>query len=552
MLTKNIFNLILLITITTTSGFSLQLKAMNMEIDQICSKEISENKNINLKEQLTIQLFAAIDNGDIETFKNIIEANPDLINAIDKNSFPLLHYACIYAKLPIIQYLIEEKKIDPNIKTEQEDKPGIPAPIICAAGGNLKFSTEDDRLKVIKYLIESANVEYKTKDFFGYSPIQWACKLGFLKIVKYFTEKDENILTLPAEEERSLILIACWNGHLNIAKYLIEKDNNLLYEAGIQNEKPFISACTHGHLDIVQYMVEKDESLINQKGLDKQNALHCCSRDDKNFELAKYLVSKNKGLFSEKDSQNRTPLSIACEHGCLKIIQFFMEQFNININEINKKLNLYSRTFYNYEFLKFILNKINDPNSQLTLETFVDQCWCTKTTLSDSLIDNPECISSILGNNWTLSRDSNNKYDNGLRRLIKNELSENDKKDPVIKFLLHTMEKVKSEKNKKDASDSYSPCNSSYRREYTIPEFSKNMTNTLLAFNLLSGIITSYELTADGETVPKTLGDDIASQIIGFSDYKCTEDPIYNSQKEHQKRINFYLEELRKEHPEIQ
>ena len=78
----------------------------------------SSRKSIKIVKPETIKrarddAFMAASIGDLEWLKQTLQITSDIV--FDKNGFSTLHLAAIHARLNIIKYLIEEKKVNVNL-----------------------------------------------------------------------------------------------------------------------------------------------------------------------------------------------------------------------------------------------------------------------------------------------------------------------------------------------------------------------------------------------------------------------------------------------------
>lgn len=128
--------------------------------------------NINFK------LYEEINKGDMQGIKNILEANPDIINSYfnkERTSNPLIR-AIYLDNIDVVKYLIE-KGANLNISINTFNG-AFPLVIACIKGN----------LEIIKLLIESG-AEFNNCDGNGYTPLDHCVIRGFYNCSQYLISK---------------------------------------------------------------------------------------------------------------------------------------------------------------------------------------------------------------------------------------------------------------------------------------------------------------------------------------------------------------------------
>ena len=99
----------------------------------------------------------------------------DVTARVSKYNTPL-HLSTIHGQLKVIQYLVKELKVEPNI-TELNQRV------------SLHRACEGELIDVIKYFIEAHKCDIMARDYNNDTPLNIASRHGQLKVVKYFNEE---------------------------------------------------------------------------------------------------------------------------------------------------------------------------------------------------------------------------------------------------------------------------------------------------------------------------------------------------------------------------
>jgi len=223
-------------------------------------------------------LRAAICQGNLDNVKlqfSIVPGFPvNDRNTLGFQGETLLHVACRYGHLDIVQYLVEQKGAHLNIV----DDLGC-TPLHCAAKGG--------SCPVFEYLllkwwssIEKNNGSkccWDDPDHQGRTPLSWACHYGHLHLVKQLIQQ------LGANENHS----------------------------DVQGCIPFFLAADAGHVDIVEYLLKRQPLLVNCTNHLGCSPLLAAVRHNCH-KVAKLLLECSAKIH-QADQYGVTPFSCACE-----------------------------------------------------------------------------------------------------------------------------------------------------------------------------------------------------------------------------------------------
>ncbi len=157
---------------------------------------------------------------------------------------------------------------------------------------------EENLIELTKILKDSTDPEvYDYQDYNGNTPLMVACKKGSESILHILLKKEINIHKQDKMKNTALFY-AVEGGNLEIVKILIDKGSDINH-LNFHGQNILIVASYYGHLDIFKYLYENYKFDINKEDGFKNNSLSWAIVNDKNFEFAKYIKSKNPIITEE-------------------------------------------------------------------------------------------------------------------------------------------------------------------------------------------------------------------------------------------------------------
>lgn len=127
---------------------------------------------------------------------------------------------------------------------------------------------------------------------------------------------------------------ACFHGHEEVVEVLLEQMTtdgkpdvtkvNIKNKAGLT---PFHIACREDHYKIVKLLLDAHPCLLKEYDNDKATPLHYVCRND-SIETVR-LMEKSSSLYeflTPKISDGVTPIHVAAQYGCIKVMEEFLEK----------------------------------------------------------------------------------------------------------------------------------------------------------------------------------------------------------------------------------
>jgi ankyrin repeat protein len=289
------------------------------------------------------KIFNLIKTGKVDELKEVLKvSNHNLNHEIYGEKIPI-HIAVENNNIEIVKYLIEEKKVNMNIRENYNRRTP------------LHIASERGFLDIVKYLIEKgANINIV--DVLTETACQLSIRNKHVDVAKYFIEyfKTNNIINTPDFEGNYYIHIAVSQNSIEIVKLLIENKICNVYMENNYAKTPLIIACEIGSIEIVKYLVEKgsdiDKEYFITYSLSKFNSNPLSiSIEKKHTNVVKYLIEKGAEINTPKYTYI-TPSNLTTNVTKNYIMYFVIN----NIKYDNENYNSDDDAYY-IDILKFLI-----------------------------------------------------------------------------------------------------------------------------------------------------------------------------------------------------
>ncbi|XP_053674927.1 ankyrin repeat, SAM and basic leucine zipper domain-containing protein 1 [Anopheles nili] len=155
-------------------------------------------------------LYNAVLDGNLEEIKRILKEDEYFrAGEILRQGWPLLFYACFEAKLEVVEYLVQELKMDVNRLYNLQSA----LMITCSS----THATEQV-YPIVRLLLDNGAI-IGLLDQYGYSPLMLACKEGHLEVVKEIV--GESSLLSADNDGNTALFHAVNNNHYEIVMVLL-------------------------------------------------------------------------------------------------------------------------------------------------------------------------------------------------------------------------------------------------------------------------------------------------------------------------------------------
>ena len=145
-----------------------------------------------------------------------------------------------------------------------------------------------------------------------------ACKEGKLRNVKYLIETQNIDICIKGEYEITPLHDACQYGQHEIAEYLISKGADVNAKETLYGRTPLHCACEKDNIQIVDYLISKGADK-NAKDVNGMTPLHYASYYN-NPDIVKYLISKGANKYAT-NKFGKTPFDVATSDEMRNILE---------------------------------------------------------------------------------------------------------------------------------------------------------------------------------------------------------------------------------------
>ena len=284
-----------------------------------------------LKVGVSNPLHLAVDIGNLDVVKILVESNTLRSSSGDQEGNTPLHHAAIHGQLSIAMYLSNVANHPLSPKNKKRETP-------------LHLAAKHSHFAMLKFFIDEKGCDPTTScGKVGCTLLHLACKSGSLDIVKYLSsEKSCNLeckTYSPGKKKckgvitgRTPLHYAGYSGHLDIVSYLVRDQSCNPLCTDDLGFTPMHLACQEGHYDIVQFLAEVVLcELDNLTTDDGKSPLHLAALGG-NLEIVKLLANLDDLNQTRLDNDGRSVLHYAARNGCTDIVQFLIDEKGCNSN----------------------------------------------------------------------------------------------------------------------------------------------------------------------------------------------------------------------------
>ena len=246
----------------------------------------------------------------------------------DDYNFIALHYAVLGGHLDIVQYFFQECNIDPMSRGGPRYNYSIVPLHLAAWSGEALFTklvvSMEMKLKTVKYLIEQCHCDPMVRNGGERTPLHYAARGGDIAIVQYLMNDCHCDPMCTTNGGHTPVHFALLQNHYHIAAYL---NNDHDCHPNKYNYKPLHNAIWSKDLSLCQRLINNehhDPMCID--GLYGQTPLHIACEIGC-IPIIQYLLSIPTVDPLARDIYKRTPLMVAAYYGTLDTVAPIFEKF---------------------------------------------------------------------------------------------------------------------------------------------------------------------------------------------------------------------------------
>ncbi|XP_062565417.1 ankyrin repeat, SAM and basic leucine zipper domain-containing protein 1 [Armigeres subalbatus] len=155
-------------------------------------------------------LYKAVNEGNLEEIKRVLDIDPYLLTSCLRQGWPLLLLACNEAQHDVVKYLLEVRRLDVNQAN------GLSTPLMAVCSSN---SNSDAVLRVAELLLEFGAV-INCKDAYGMTPLMFAIINDHTEVVRLIL--DQTSLEATDNEGLTALFHAVNNKRKEIVEMLLK------------------------------------------------------------------------------------------------------------------------------------------------------------------------------------------------------------------------------------------------------------------------------------------------------------------------------------------
>ena len=271
---------------------------------------ISKGVDVNAKDNDgNTPLFEAINNGQLAIIKMLVSNGADL-NVKDNIGDTPLSRAISQGNTEIVKTLVSNGA-DLNAKNPDGET------ALYHAIREMKNGKKAIAQEICNYLIDMGS-NVNTKDYYGWTPLEWATMDSLTEIVKKLITKGADV-NAKSYDGWTPVKDAIMYGNKDIFYILINKGADINI-SDTNGSTPLHLASSKGDKDIVNDLISMgaDVNAKNNRGI---TPLHAAVNND-HAEIVNILISKGANVNAE-DNKGQTPLSYAMHEKYWDIVEIF-------------------------------------------------------------------------------------------------------------------------------------------------------------------------------------------------------------------------------------
>ena len=285
-----------------------ELGDVDIGIGHVAMETNHSNKN---------ELHLASRRGDLEEVKRLVEEKK--LNPLEKGGKygrNALHFTAIGGHLGVMKYFIER-----GYNPASESTNGSTC-LHVAAGYN--------HYDLVQYLVDEQKMDPMCQTKLGNTPLHSACAGGSTSVVTYLINAMskylpiEDVLRCKGQHGRSPLHTAAFYGNVEIIELLITKFNTNPLMTDDRGRIALHDAAQQGHLHIVKFFVEQIKCNPSHMDKKKLTSLHLAAMMG-HLDIVKYLTLEQRCDPLCTSMHNYTPLHSAARYGQLEVVKFFIE-----------------------------------------------------------------------------------------------------------------------------------------------------------------------------------------------------------------------------------
>lgn len=226
-------------------------------------------------------------------------------NSCDSLGRNLIHQACIFGNLPLMEYL---EHLWGELYFSLADSFKITLTHHAARNGYFH---------ILKFLHSKGALSNKKDSRYQISALSLAISMRHTECIDFL---------LPFSNQDNLnkaLISTCSEGNLELVKKLVSQGADLTYRSEDIGSSPLDRACYSGHLEVAAFLISKGCS-INQTRPNGSTSLYVASENG-HRDIVKLLLEKGADANLARTDTSTTPLFMSCQEGHKEIAKLLLE-----------------------------------------------------------------------------------------------------------------------------------------------------------------------------------------------------------------------------------
>ena len=186
----------------------------------------------------------------------------------------------------------------------------------------LYIATQWDDVEKVREILKCGKCTVNYTDFFGLTPLHWACQSGYLAdVVRVLVSEFKADMTILTPSGFTPLMLAAKHGHDNKVHALLSDSQCLVDAKGQGGYTALHVSCIYGHVDIVRTLV-KHKANVNAR-TDSGDTLQTLAarRRQGHDNVVHALLSDSQCLINAEGQNGYTALHYSCRYGHVDIVR---------------------------------------------------------------------------------------------------------------------------------------------------------------------------------------------------------------------------------------
>ncbi|MHA7841546.1 MAG: ankyrin repeat domain-containing protein, partial [Gammaproteobacteria bacterium] len=275
-------------------------------------KAFAEAANDLSNNNSPLTLEEAIDRGDIERVKQLLETDNTLLEKPNKQQLTPFLYAAKKGQLEVLQ-LLKERGVDINAKDEDGD-----------TALHLASWLSGDVLTV-SWLLGLEGCDIESRGRYDRTAFLLAAQGGYLEVLKMLKEKGVDIYTVDAQGNNALHLASALLGDVLTVSWLLDLEGYDIESRGYYGRTAFLLAAQKGQLGVLKLLWARSAN-INAEDEHGNTALHLASAFSGDVLTVSWLLGLEGCDIERRGQYGQTAFLRAAKKGQLEVLKFLQGQ----------------------------------------------------------------------------------------------------------------------------------------------------------------------------------------------------------------------------------